>query len=184
MAESGAAPGDLELVRGFVNTLEVDEEADELSSPAALASWLRGRGLMRGRAATHADLMHALRVREALRALLSENNGQHTRKEAAAVLDRAARRARLGVRFRAGAGRLEPSAGGVDGALGRLLGISAAAMLDGTWPRLKACRHDTCSWAFYDHSKNRSAKWCSMQSCGNVHKARAYRERQRSGSAA
>jgi predicted RNA-binding Zn ribbon-like protein len=95
------------------------------------------------------------------------------------VLDRAARRARLGVRFRAGAGQLEPSSGGVDGAIGRLLGIAAAAMLDGSWPRLKACRAEDCRWAFYDHARNHSRTWCSMAVCGNRAKARAYRSRRR-----
>ncbi|MGH2778535.1 MAG: CGNR zinc finger domain-containing protein, partial [Actinomycetota bacterium] len=31
--------------------------------------------------------------------------------------------------------------------------------------------------AFYDHSKNRSGKWCTMRVCGNRAKTRAYRER-------
>jgi predicted RNA-binding Zn ribbon-like protein len=169
----------LELVRAFVNTLEVDEERDELSSPTALVDWLRGRSLMRARTATQADLLQARRVREALRALLSENNGQNTRKEAGAVLDRAAGRAGLGVRFCAGARLLEPSSGGVDGALGRLLGIAATAMLDGSWPRLKACRAEDCRWAFYDNARNHSRTWCSMAVCGNRAKARAYRSRRR-----
>jgi predicted RNA-binding Zn ribbon-like protein len=50
-------------------------------------------------------------------------------------------------------------------------------MLDGTWPRLKACRN--CCWSFYDYSPNRSATWCSMQLCGNRKKTRAYRSRRR-----
>jgi predicted RNA-binding Zn ribbon-like protein len=50
-------------------------------------------------------------------------------------------------------------------------------MVDGSWSRLKTCENDECRWAFYDQSKNRSAKWCSMQSCGNRMKARAYRAR-------
>jgi predicted RNA-binding Zn ribbon-like protein len=180
MPASGVAPGELELVRAFVNTLEIDEDTDELSTPAALAAWLRGHGLMGGRMATGEDLVQARQLREALRALLLENNGQHTRKEAAAVLDRAARRARLGVRFRAGTGRIEAGSGGVQGALGRLLGIVAASMLDGTWARLKACRADDCRWAFYDHARNRSRTWCSMAVCGNRSKARAYRSRRSS----
>jgi predicted RNA-binding Zn ribbon-like protein len=57
------------------------------------------------------------------------------------------------------------------------------ATVDGTWERLKACPEETCRWAFYDRSKNRSAKWCSMQTCGNMHKARTYRARHRSASA-
>ena len=45
-------------------------------------------------------------------------------------------------------------------------------MRDGTFARLKACREHTCEWAFYDHSRNRSATWCSMEVCGNRAKAR------------
>jgi predicted RNA-binding Zn ribbon-like protein len=176
---SGAAPGTLELVRSFVNTLDVEDGTDELADPASLASWLNAHGLMRGRAATTAELERARRVREALRSLLLANNGLSERKEAEAVLDRAARRARLGVRFRASGGRLESPAGGVDGALGRLLGVVAAAMLDDSWSRLKACRADDCRWAFYDHARNRSRTWCSMAVCGNRAKARAYRSRRR-----
>jgi predicted RNA-binding Zn ribbon-like protein len=53
-------------------------------------------------------------------------------------------------------------------------------MANGTWERLKACAlHDTCEWAFYDWSKNRSGTWCDMKVCGNRSKARAYRERKR-----
>ena len=76
-----------------------------------------------------------------------------------------------------GTARLQPTAAGVDGALGRLLGIVAAAMADGTWSRLKACRANDCRWAFYDRARNRSRHWCSMAVCGNRTKARAYRAR-------
>jgi predicted RNA-binding Zn ribbon-like protein len=51
-------------------------------------------------------------------------------------------------------------------------------MHDGTWSRMKACRNDTCHWAFYDASRNRSGKWCSMAICGNRAKVANYRERQ------
>lgn len=173
------APGDLELIREFVNTLDVEDGAEQLTSPAALAAWFRDRGLMRGRTATRSDLAQARRVREALRALLLANNGVSAGKEAAALLDRTARRSGLGVRFRLGEGRLEPTAAGVDGALGRLLAIAAAAMLDGTWARLKACRAEDCRWAFFDHARNSSRAWCSMEVCGNRAKARAYRSRRR-----
>jgi len=74
---------------------------------------------------------------------------------------------------------LEPLAGGVAGALGRILAIVCAATVDGTWARLKACRNDGCQWAFYDASKNRSATWCSMSICGSRTKVRAYRQRRR-----
>jgi predicted RNA-binding Zn ribbon-like protein len=172
------APGELELVRAFVNTLDVEEGVDELDSPHTLATWLRGRGLMRGGTSTQADLVRARRVREGIRALLLANNGVSARKEAALTLSRAAGRARLTLRFEPdGAVRLEPAATGVDAALGRILAVVSASMAAGTWNRLKACRADDCRWAFYDHARNRSRHWCSMAVCGNRTKARTYRRR-------
>jgi predicted RNA-binding Zn ribbon-like protein len=176
MAGDGA-PGDLELVREFVNTLEVDDGTDHLTDPAALAGWLCERGLMRGRAADEGDLARARRLREGLRALMLENNGVSVGKEARAVLDRTARRAGLGVRFHPDRASLEPTAVGADGALGRLVAAAAGAMLDGTWARLKACRAPDCRWAFYDQARNHSRTWCSMAVCGNRVKARTYRRR-------
>jgi len=58
-----------------------------------------------------------------------------------------------------------------------------AAVLDasrtGDWARLKACANPGCQWVYYDASRNRSGRWCSMAECGDVMKARAYRERSR-----
>ena len=91
-----------------------------------------------------------------------------------------AARARLRLRVDThGSARLEAEGRGVDGALGRLLVIVYRAMETDTWSRLKACREDTCRWAFYDHSKNRSGHWCSMEVCGSRNKARQYRERRK-----
>ncbi len=80
------------------------------------------------------------------------------------MLERAATAARLTLDLRQPA--IVPRATGVDGALGRVLAVVYAAMQDGTFGRLKACRNHDCRWAFYDYSKNRSASWCSMQLCG------------------
>ena len=53
------------------------------------------------------------------------------------------------------------------------------AMAEGSWDRLKACRASDCEWAFIDTAKNHSRQWCSMGSCGNREKARAFRQRHR-----
>ncbi|MFD0275059.1 CGNR zinc finger domain-containing protein [Kitasatospora sp. NPDC127111] len=45
--------------------------------------------------------------------------------------------------------------------------------------RLKRCAEHTCGWAFWDMSKNRSRRWCSMRVCGNRNKSRSYASRQR-----
>ena len=136
------------------------------------------------------DAAAAREVREALRALLHANNGAPHDPAAAAVLDDAARRARLEPAFAAAAhrARLEPAFGpaalvpranGVDGAVGQVLAAAFAAMLDGSWSRLKACPREQCGWAFYDRSSNASATWCSMRVCGGREKAGAYYRRRR-----
>jgi len=173
------APGDLELVRNFVNTLDIDDSEEDLGTPGDLLEWFASRGLMdAGESVTEGDLRRTLDVREGLRALLLSNNGSPFDAGAIERLDRAASRAGLRLRFYAGGcAEFEPDATGVDGALARLLAIVAEARVEGEWPRLKACAEHTCEWAFYDKSKNRSKKWCRMEACGNVAKARAYRER-------
>lgn len=49
----------------------------------------------------------------------------------------------------------------------------------GRLQRLKACANPACQWVYYDASRNRSGRWCSMGECGDVMKARAYRARTR-----
>jgi predicted RNA-binding Zn ribbon-like protein len=174
------APGDLRLVQGFVNTIDFESDTDLIGDPDLLATWLVELGLMpSGDDAGPADVTRAHDVREALRALLHANHGNELPTAALATLNAAAQRGHVMVRFGDEESVLTAAAPGVDGALGRLLGIVHTAMADGSWERLKACRQDTCQWAFYDRSKNRSGSWCSMDSCGNRAKARAYRQRRR-----
>ena len=174
-----AAPGELELVRAFLNTADIESGSDELASPAELATWLSERSLLEsGASAGDQDLERSIKLREALRALCYANSSGELDPEAAPVLDAAAERAGLRLRFAAnGKAKMAPSAEGVDGAHGRLLAIVADSMGAGTWERLKACRSDDCRWAFYDASKNHSRAWCSMAVCGNRAKARSFRER-------
>jgi predicted RNA-binding Zn ribbon-like protein len=185
-----AAPGRLEAVRAFINTIDREEGHDELSSPEALRGWLVANDLLASNQSIGAqDLRRAVELREHLRELALANNeavvgarGPGIDRRVAAGIDRAAARAGLTLRMDTSAmALLEATAPGADGALGRLLAAVYAAMANGTWSRLKACRNDTCQWAFYDHSKNRSGHWCQMSACGNQQKARAYRARKRAG---
>ena len=68
---------------------------------------------------------------------------------------------------------------GVAGAVGVLLAITAVAIADGGWSRLKICPGDHCGWAFFDGSRNRSGRWCSMSVCGGRAKARSHYHRRR-----
>jgi predicted RNA-binding Zn ribbon-like protein len=65
----------------------------------------------------------------------------------------------------------------IDAAIGAVLAITAQAMLDASWLRMKACPGRNCGWTFYDYSRNQSAKWCSMKVCGGREKARTYYRR-------
>lgn len=170
---------DLQLVCDFVNSVELEAGSDELADARGLVRWLSAHGLAGGHArATDADAVEARALREALRNLMRANNGDPAdRVAAAALLDASGRRAALAVRFDSGSIRLVPRERGVPGALGIVLGAAGEAMADGSWRRAKACRSDTCRWAFVDHSRNQSRQWCSMSVCGNRAKARAFRER-------
>lgn len=175
------APEPLRLVQRFVNSAHLDRGEDELETPAALAAWLAARDLLpSGTAISATEHSRAIDVREGLRAVLFAHNGGPRDSEAVGRLERAAARAELRACFSAaGQPELVPSCDGAAGALARLLVIVTTAATDGTWSRLKACADSGCRWAFYDHSRNRSGRWCTMSVCGNQQKARSYRARRR-----
>jgi predicted RNA-binding Zn ribbon-like protein len=175
------APGRLGLVQAFLNSFwDLDAGgAERWADPPAYAGWLRERGFAGD--ATPADLARAVELREALRALALANHDDVPAPDAAATLDRIAAQvapsAGLTPRFESRGERLDVTGDGPDAALALVLGIVFAARLDGTWPRLKACPHAHCGWAFYDLSRNRSSQWCSMRICGNRTKGARHRER-------
>ena len=108
-------------------------------------------------------------LRDALRRYLTSGD--------ATGLDALAAAHPLVVTFAAGAASLVPAA--TDALAAGLLAEVHAAHATGEWPRLKACANPDCQWVYYDGSRNRSARWCSMGECGDVMKARAYRRRAR-----
>lgn len=162
-------PDRLALLQELINTYDVESRAERLD-----AAWLAERGLASD--VDEAGLERLRRVREGLRAVALTHAGHDADPARIAALDEEARRAPLAVRFTPAAA-LEPAGDGVGATIGRLLAIVAQAEAEGTWERFKACAADTCQWAFYDLSRNRSRTWCSMEVCGNRAKARSYRER-------
>lgn len=173
--EELAAPGELEQLRRFVNTRDLELGTDTLGTPADLGAWLAAAGLADpgGVAATAADLERAVALREAFRALLLSNaTGEPAPAAALEVI--AGDRARL----RVGADlRLLPTGRGVDAALARLLAIAVVARADGTWARLKACPGEACQWALYDRTRSRTRMWCAAAKCGARTRSREYRRR-------
>jgi predicted RNA-binding Zn ribbon-like protein len=57
----------------------------------------------------------------------------------------------------------------------RIVEAGVALLLSGATLRVKSC--PTCGWFFLDLSKNRSRRWCSMETCGAVAKSRRYYQR-------
>ena len=172
-----AAPGDLELVRDFVNTLDILPGTDKFEDPAGLALWLADHRLVPS--LTNGDLARARRLREALRAFLLANAGLRLDPGAAAAFHDVAGPARL----RASANEegwlelLPAEEDSLGHAIGRLVSIAFAAQQDRTWSRLKVCAE--CHRALYDHTKNYSAAWCGSQ-CGARVRSRRYRQRRSS----
>ena len=176
---SSSIPVDIDLVGVFVNTLDLESGHDDLATPADLYAWLRQRDLLADDAkVSQRGLVHAVAVREALRALIGVNTGEPLDAAAHELLTRTAERAGLAVRFQPdGSSSTEPTRPGLEGALGQILAAAHRAMAQGTWRHLRLCGSDSCRWAFYDASKNQSKRWCSMETCGNREKGRAFRHR-------
>ena len=141
----------LQVICEFVNTADLEGGTDSLTDP-------RER-----------------RVREAVRTLLRANNGIAVDVgQASRVLDEAVRRSGLRVGFAAGTLAFRSYE---RSRVARVLTAVAETTADGSFRRLKACRSETCQWAFVDNARNRSRQWCSMAVCGNRAKARTFRVR-------
>jgi predicted RNA-binding Zn ribbon-like protein len=151
-----AAPGDLEHVRALLNTWHIPND-----TRIAVDDLADVQGMVR-------------ELRDDLRAVV----------EGAADADGVLTDwiSRLEVRLRVTGGQLQYTHAAGDA--GATLTTVLNAIADGTWARLKAC--PDCRWAFYDHTRNGSKRWCLMapsgsgsRGCGNIAKVRRHRQRAR-----
>ncbi|WP_328647598.1 CGNR zinc finger domain-containing protein [Amycolatopsis sp. NBC_00348] len=178
MVPRPAAPPPLGVVQRLVNTRELLEDRDDLSTPAGLVAWADSEGLPCPARPTEADLTRVRRLREALRQLLGAPEGAP-----AAVSALNGELARTGTRplLRVdppGAEFVGDDATALDTAITRVLATVVTTRLDGSLHRLKTCAAEDCLWAFYDRSPNAVSRWCETSVCGARHKMRAYRARQ------
>jgi len=175
------APGDLELLQRFLNLHDHDAAGAELDPPLEMIrTFLLERGLLSPHEPFgESERATALALRRALRSLIARGR-EGLAPEDAEVIDEIGIRAGLHPHFHAGrVPTLEPRGEGVAAAFGKLVAIAFLASFDGSFEHLKLCADPTCRAVFYDRSRNRSGKWCSMEVCGNRAKVRAWRERQR-----
>jgi predicted RNA-binding Zn ribbon-like protein len=168
----------------FVNTVEdraSDDPEELLISPARLVEWAADAGALPRDARPPADaalLRRAIGLREAFRRVALAQDAPADLRTVNEAIAEAGRHAML-VPGRAGFtwGWSDDGAESLLWAVARDMG---ALLSDpGSMARLGTCGLDTCGWLFLDQSRNRSRRWCSMEGCGNVAKARAFQRRQR-----
>ncbi len=67
--------------------------------------------------------------------------------------------------------------GGLDWLLAAIARSAAEIIAEGTSSRLRACANPSCRLFFYDTSRTRRRRWCSMSRCGNRHKVAVFSRR-------
>lgn len=183
----------------FVNTAasESGEPLDRLGGPAALGHWAGLAGLLgaddlsrlkdeierdpQGAARTYRD---ASRLRAALARIFTASieNKRADERDLDILNDWKIRAAKhCGIRqtgdgFRRACADEAPA---LERALRLIFEAAEDLLVSGPLDRLKICGGETCGWLFVDMSKNGRRRWCSMATCGNEHKVKAFRKRKK-----
>jgi len=169
---SHRAPGRLELVRQFVNTVDLYRDRDLLADVDQAAATLKTLGLLAdGEPFGGRELERARGFRAAVRSVFVDD--VRTPGSGLPALE-------VRVTF-SGVGRVgaESTATGLWGQLTELSVELWLADRTGKLSRMKACANPGCRWLFWDPSRPGTGRWCSMQVCGGQQKARNYRARKR-----
>lgn len=184
-------PANVALLYDFANSLDLRRFVhrgvrhvmrDELATPRQLAAWMVARDLLKhGSAVTKKNHDQALRLREALRALLQRNpRARRGDRSVTKTLEHIAADFPLLVDWDEGGNiGLRPARWDGVGGLGAVLSELEHAAASNELDRLKMCAAAECGWVFYDRSKPRSRRWCVSSLCGNREKTRAYRRRRK-----
>jgi predicted RNA-binding Zn ribbon-like protein len=170
----------VEMLAGFGDLVEWLREAGALTPDAARAARSRWEGSAEGREV----FREALRLRAALRAGAERiAAGKPAGEEFVRVVNRALasrpaypRLVRAGKRYVTRQEPLSPSP------LHLLVPVaeSAAWLLEhGDSSLVRHCEGTECVRFFYDTTRNKSRRWCSMEGCGSRAKAAAYYRRTR-----
>ena len=179
------APAGLGFVHDFLNTKPRGRSVDEelLGSvesaqrwlEAALGSWATAsKKRVTAPKLSSADLKELRHLRASLEQQQANPGGAAPR-AAQPLLDLP-----LTAQLKADGSALLLPAGAGFRFVGSLIVLEAVqAQAQDSWRRLKICRNERCTCAFYDRSKNNSAVWHSATVCGNAVNLRASRARRR-----
>lgn len=162
------APAHLAPLQDLLNTVNLESGDDELAR-GAFGGWAGARGVPD---ASEADRERLQAFREDLRDWVAGRDEQVPAPVAAGIaaarLEVAVSDGRLATTSRTAFGRL----------VAEIVEGVRVAQRDDEWKRFKVCDRGSCRWAFYDHSRNNSSRWCASSICGAREKSRrAYRRR-------
>jgi predicted RNA-binding Zn ribbon-like protein len=173
MSLNSPTPADAALVRDFVNSVDWQDDVEAWQVPADLEQWFAAKTGVSVRGLSDADLTLALRMREGLRSVLLSHAGHDPLPAVLGDFELALAEIPMRMRVEStGEFVLAPAEPRMAAGLGIILAAIDRLRAEGTWDRLKACSRDSCRWAYWDISSNRSGRWCSMAICGNYIKMR------------
>jgi predicted RNA-binding Zn ribbon-like protein len=181
-------PPAAQLIEGFANTVNLEYGTDTLATRTQLADWLHEAGLLdQGQSVSPLAHARCLTLRAGIREALGVNVGAAAAADVLAATDDVLRRLPLHLSVHDHSAdpvptvprtlTPDPALPPDEQALARLAIAWAELRITGDAARLKRCAEHTCELVFWDVSKNRSRRWCSMRVCGNRTKVRRYAAR-------
>lgn len=185
----------------FVNTLSwrgTVQPIDRLGSYADLLAWCRLANLIGGEqvralvsaaaidsSAAEAVVTRARTLREALHRILN-SEGQPSSDDIAIInreIAQAPPRKALGWTGTRLAWLTSATADELQCLLWPIVWSTGDVLAQDERERVRTCADPRCGWLFYDSSRKRSRRWCSMADCGNRAKARRHYLRVRKSTA-
>jgi predicted RNA-binding Zn ribbon-like protein len=182
------APGGLALVQELVNThatggggvdLLIDLVTAEQWAQTAAGQWARVHRLQPPTLSLTAAGLRSLReLRDALHAMLDVPPDQRLSRplQVDSLVPRADAQFASDAQGRV---MMIPLGADADWLISAVWSEILIAQLDRAWSRVKLCREQGCRSAFYDGSRNGSAVWHNVRTCGNIANLRASRARRR-----
>lgn len=169
------APEPLAQLQRFVNTHSYSGRPDRLATATGARAWLRQEQVS-GTPTAH-DVTRLVGTREAIREVLRSHNAGHSPRVGSSPLELALPHPSLTWRHAEDNIILVGAGHGLERFLNDLAAAIVWTSLSGTWRQLKICDNDECQVAFWDHTRNASARYCSSTACANRSRQRAFRAR-------
>ena len=176
----------LDFVNTVGNRLSESERRDYFRVPDELLRWVREAGLsLPGKngkdAITPSDVQQAIAFRESLyRLFLKQAEDKPPPPKDLQRLNRvlATHRSRMHLaRSRGGYEWRSGAKSSLDWVLEQVAEAAASLLTSAELSKVKICQNEICGWFFIDRSRNQPRRWCSMEDCGNLAKARRHYQR-------